>query len=63
MSKRDKFAMAALSGIIASEQGESFYYNIQRAAERAYELADAMLKARERDQDAQDEKYSQDQQG
>lgn len=47
---RDRFAMAALSGILASEaySGPEGYthYDPARAAERAYHIADAMMKAR-----------------
>jgi len=49
---RDRFAMAALTGLIASEdygQGQNFYCGRggeELASVRAYSLADAMLKAR-----------------
>lgn len=48
MSLRDYFAGKALEGIEAS-QGNSVHFVItaERVAIRAYELADAMLKARE----------------
>jgi ribonuclease I len=47
MSLRDYFAAQALSGIEAS-QGNSgnFVSTVEKVVDRAYELADAMLKAR-----------------
>ena len=47
---RDKFAMAALTGIIAAREGvnsAAFCWEANEVAEDAYDLADAMLKARE----------------
>jgi hypothetical protein len=50
---RDKFAMAALTGMLASEDQEfemsRMYYPAQ-AAGRAYEMADAMLAERAKSQ-------------
>ncbi len=43
---RDRFAMAALTGMLASETEDSTYGE-RHAAERAYAMADAMLAARE----------------
>lgn len=42
---RDEFAMAALQGILAGKPVHQHYFAEQ--ATRAYEMADAMLKARE----------------
>lgn len=45
---RDKFAMAALAGILASEANDTQpFYHPHTAADRAYWMADAMLAARE----------------
>ena len=41
---RDQFAMAALTGIMANHES---WGNAQERAERAYEIADAMMKERE----------------
>ncbi len=52
LSLRDHFALAALAGVLAAEDygsGQNYYVGeagAQVAAERAYELADAMLIAR-----------------
>ena len=43
---RDKFAMAALTGMPANETSLDGYYSSEGAAERAYKLADAMLAER-----------------
>lgn len=44
---RDEFAMAALSAIVVNE-GDSFMYDFTagKVGERAYEIAEAMMKAR-----------------
>ena len=43
-SLRDRFAMAALTGIMAKHES---WFSPQERAELAYELADAMMKERE----------------
>jgi len=48
MSLRDYFAAKVVQGICAS--GPGTYMTNQRIAKEAYELADAMLKAREEQQ-------------
>lgn len=51
---RDEFAMAALTGCLASEDyqaGQNYWLGADgeaRLAERAYSIADAMLKERDR---------------
>ncbi|MHA2903153.1 hypothetical protein ACW9FB_11765 [Ralstonia mannitolilytica] len=45
MSLRDYFAAKALGGMLASEE-EGAVYSAKNVAERAYEMADAMLAAR-----------------
>lgn len=45
---RDQFAMAALTGIWASESPEYEIGDLERIAAKAYAQADAMLKAREK---------------
>lgn len=48
MALRDWFAGKALQGIEASQgNGGHFISTVEKVAARAYELADAMLKARE----------------
>ena len=47
MSLRDWFAGQAVSGMLASEVDDSTY-NPDAAAERAYEIADALLEEREK---------------
>jgi hypothetical protein len=49
-SLRDEFAMAALTGMIASETGTGNYESSDECARRAYAIAQAMLKAREEQQ-------------
>lgn len=46
---RDKFAMAALTGMLADPEGTVYSDNDTRnlIAKRAYALADAMLRARQ----------------
>lgn len=46
-SLRDKFAMAAMNGILVNtERNEFSFSKTGEIASKAYELADAMLKAR-----------------
>jgi hypothetical protein len=45
MTMRDYFAAKALGGMLASEE-EGAVYSAKNVAERAYEMADAMLAAR-----------------
>lgn len=48
MSLRDYFAAEAMCGIEASQgNGGHFVSAVEKVAERAYQLADAMLKARQ----------------
>lgn len=47
---RDKFAMAALTGMLANETSTDGYYSSEGAAERAYKVADAMLAERAKSQ-------------
>lgn len=42
---RDKFAMAALTGIVSSQEN-MFGFNPERVAKKCYEFADAMLRIR-----------------
>lgn len=46
MSDRDEFAKAAMNGF-ASNMGAGKHYNLDLVAKQAYEIADAMLRARE----------------
>ena len=47
MDLRDWFAGQALSGFLASESDEAGYYtDASHAADRAYEIAEAMIKRR-----------------
>ncbi|MFU9004277.1 hypothetical protein [Proteus sp. TSJ240517] len=46
-SLRDKFAMAAMNGILVNTERNQFSFSdTGEIASKAYELADAMLKAR-----------------
>ncbi|HDU8694704.1 TPA: hypothetical protein RG728_003873 [Morganella morganii subsp. morganii] len=48
-SLRDKFAMAAMQGILVNtERNEFSFGRVDEIASKAYELADAMLRAREK---------------
>jgi len=48
IQRRDEFAMAALTGLLASNGGRSLHGSpFAVAAEAAYAFADAMLKQRE----------------
>ena len=44
---RDYFAAKAMQGLLAQSQGTALGSPVGQAAEYAYEMADAMLKARE----------------
>lgn len=46
MNDRDEFAKAAMNGL-ASNMGAGKPYNLDLVARQAYEIADAMLRARE----------------
>lgn len=43
---RDQFAMAALTGLIASDTAEHHHVSVEAVAHSAYAIADAMLAAR-----------------
>ena len=48
---RDQFAMAALSGELASQGGDEGYYSersFKLLAENSYKIADAMMEARQK---------------
>lgn len=47
LTLRDKFAMAALTGLLAGNEFDGLYIRA-RTAEEAYLLADAMMEAREK---------------
>jgi hypothetical protein len=51
---RDKFAKAAITGILAGKWGQMPQYKPEEAfADFAYRIADAMLKRREQDESTQ----------
>jgi hypothetical protein len=47
MTLRDYFAAKAMQGLLAQSQGTAIGSRVEIAAEYAYAMADAMLKARE----------------
>jgi len=47
MTLRDYFAAKAMQGLLAQSQGTALGSPVEKAAEYAYAMADAMLKARE----------------
>lgn len=47
MTLRDYFAAKAMQGLLAQSQGAALGSTVETAAEYAYAMADAMLKARE----------------
>ena len=47
MTLRDYFAAKAMQGLLAQSQGTALGSHVEQAAEYAYAMADAMLKARE----------------
>ena len=47
MTLRDYFAAKAMQGLLAQSQGTALGSTVETAAEYAYAMADAMLKARE----------------
>lgn len=51
---RDKQAMAALTGLLSGDQTAGQHINPDVIAFRAYRMADAMMKAREKKDDAAD---------
>lgn len=48
LTQRDYIAIAAMQGELASQAGEFFYEDYALLATKAYEIADAMLEAREK---------------
>lgn len=44
----DQFAMAALTGLLSSQSCSESFYTPEKAAKDAYEIAQAMMKQRER---------------
>ena len=46
ISLRDYFAAKAMQGLLAQSQGTALGSQVEQAAEYAYAMADAMLKAR-----------------
>lgn len=47
MTLRDYFAAKAMQGLLAQSQGTAIISPVEQAAEYAYAMANAMLKARE----------------
>jgi hypothetical protein len=46
MTLRDYFAAKAMQGLLAQSEGGAFFSPVKEAANYAYSMADAMLKAR-----------------